>query len=386
MNRDDEWYDRVYYEIVERLGKPITTTSNNRLLYNCPICKKPKFYLYPYVGWCHYCGKSFLLKDLMALLGIEPKKKFDLSDRIKNKIHNMKNRDDEFIQPEDIDSVELIDFIYRNLFVNRQPYDWRMKKLQEWVEEGHIGKEYNQILEQFKNRHIFIYDKNEFPTAGDTVKIDAKFDNNRIWTKYYNDCIIKGRKIPGVKRINAASGVLDSIEFNLSDNAIIFLYYTEIDNVYYIIGYNARLLNKKKNKYRSAHGLKKRLFIPYGFSLSDVSIITEGEKKALLFSSLLDIPTVAVSGVYCFKTPEFAKYKTKDQRIIILYDNVEINRNTERAENQLCSYLKEIGFSPVPIHFPGQVDDYLLEVGSGSFLEEMCNKYEERSKLEFSRI
>jgi hypothetical protein len=68
---EDEWQEATYQRILEEMGKPISSTSNGRLVYNCPICGKPKFYLYPHVGYCHHCGKTFLMKELRDILGLE---------------------------------------------------------------------------------------------------------------------------------------------------------------------------------------------------------------------------------------------------------------------------------------------------------------------------
>jgi hypothetical protein len=151
----------------------------------------------------------------------------------------------------------------------------------------------------------------------------------------------------------------------------IFFYSTSIFSKH-IISYNARIRNPGEGepKYKWARGSRKHIYCPSGnCSLDEFRIITEGEKKALGIYLTTGIPTIAVAGVNCFRTPELEKLDGQGREVMVLYDDPEHNENVLVAEQKLCVYLRKRNFDPIPIHIPDKVDDYLIKVGPDVFRE-----------------
>jgi hypothetical protein len=375
----EEWCEQIYEEVLRVMGKPISITQTNRLVYKCPVCGKPKFYLYPTVGYCHKCNKIFMMKEMKEILGIGlsscehlPQRAIDKfwGDDIRKTISENKTNyiTDKYI----LDMVYRLifdDLLFKPLTINNKIHSFPY-----WCNVPAI--------------YSFSYLKN----------IDDIFFKDLL------DSLLKNYEyIPGVRIEFLNYGQvekLDLINFDIDDwemsfsftvpESYIFMYYGSVDSISLILAYNAKVVNPGPDqpKYKWAAGTKKHLFIPYDTSISfeniykNFSIITEGEKKAIALCDI-GLKTVGVAGVNCFRVPELAEYNGNGREVLVLYDDPENNSAVLRAEKKLCRYLKDRNFVPIPIHIPDKVDDYLEKVGEDAFkgfLAEKKAKYLSRRR------
>lgn len=318
----EEYLEKLYEKILDKLGKPIHISSNGKLQYNCPVCKHDKLYITPYVGYCHYEGKTYLLNDLKTVLDIE----HNASPLIK---HN-------FIQrtaiPNYITDKLTIHDVYKEFYSVLTP-PWAIEKPVHDMKQVWIDK----TIRMFEHRDINTWchaNGAKIPVPGTKIKDD----------KYYLSFIYP---------------------------SLLFFYIDSHTGLF--SGINAKILNDKfAFRYMWATGGEKRLFFPSdSINLSNVQAITEGEKKAIIVSQA-GIKCIGLSGVNCFKTPEWELVPPlKNKKIYILFDPPEGNEHILIAENKLFYFLTELGYKPIIIKLPLKVDDYIIKHGRIKFLFEL---------------
>lgn len=333
-----DYLEKLYNEVLISLGKPLKHTSSERLLFSCPVCKKPKLYVIRYTSYCHRCGKSYSISDLAKILDIT----LLSQNYIKNYSNETTYSTNNIINY--VDSPEVLDFFYKSIKTALPTIPKDSELLKEFPNDrpilDHSVRYYNRPL-----------------TADDFVL------KNFIPYKSY----LQNKSIPGIilKRDQITNLMYPSLFFPYP--SLLFFYETWSFGAYavsQISAINARLINPKDDsRYIWAAGAKKRIFVPAKVTKENVQAITEGEKKALFLTSI-GIPTVGVSGVNCFKTPEFENFHVSGREIFIIYDPPNGNQNVINAREALINYLRERNWRPLPIDLPLKVDDYIKQFGA----------------------
>jgi DNA primase len=355
-------YDEVC-EGIERIfqhycGKPKGISYNGDITFICPQCEKPKLGVSPSmrVGHCFVCGvgwnavtfiqqmekidsKSEAVKFGLKLLGTAPS--------VEPEEHRFVRADT--VKGESTAFLPLKRLIYWNIYM--------FFRVGNWEENAkYRNKLFSGLTWEERSIVDIVVTSRNLDVAEHLRSLDIEEDALRACPGFVID-----------KKVGMA-------KFHLQ-NHILFPYWNV--NREYIITFNGRRkydsATTNDPKYRALVGEKKHLFLPQGVDYTNVKVITEGEKKAIV-ATARGIPTVAVSGVNCFDTPETRLLQPIDNIIYICYDSEEANWQVLKAEAQLAQYLvKECGLNPKIIRLPSgyKLDDFLLEHGTDAFLSLM---------------
>jgi len=187
--------------------------------------------------------------------------------------------------------------------------------------------------------------------------------------KYFPENIVEA--CPGFIKINGKT------KFSLN-NHIIFPYWSSDRTT--ILGFNGRTKIDKEGfpRYRWLVGEQKHLYYPLSVTDENFSIITEGEKKAIV-ATANGFPTIAVAGVECYNTPELKKMHLENREIFICYDRDKENSGVLKAEAKLLKVLLNKKAEAKVIDLPEgyKLDDFIYEFGPNLFYRILQQKREE---------
>lgn len=152
-----------------------------------------------------------------------------------------------------------------------------------------------------------------------------------------------------------------------------------------------KLTGKKGLRYVQPKNSLNQLYLPPIVDWDDIRknttmpiMITEGELKAAC-ACAMDIPTIGLGGVWCFKSSaahlpvleQFLDIEWGNRTVFIVYDSdAASNTMVMMAENALSKELVRLGANPHIIRLPQcappnktGLDDYLLYEGRAAFME-----------------
>lgn len=164
------------------------------------------------------------------------------------------------------------------------------------------------------------------------------------------------------------------------------------------------LTDKKSVRYTQAKGSLNQLYFPplvdwaaIKDNISTSIVITEGELKAACACSV-EIPTIGLGGVWCFKSnnnhmnllPQFHEIKWEGRSVYICYDSDAIsNHLVMMAENALAKELLNLG---AMVHITRMIDlappaktgldDFICSEGTRAFVELIGSSTEWRASQE----
>jgi hypothetical protein len=327
-------------------GNPVHGTSNGELIFTCPICKKNKLGVNKNkrVANCFVCGGKW-----NAITLIQELDSLDKDGAIARGLSILGIESPPIVSPQDWSSAKRDDTVAYKQDMYLEIYSFL---------RGNLASSVAWSRDLFPSLNPY---KRAFT---DILVSDPSWD-----------VVDRLRENWSLREISACPGFLTNkrtgrVKFCLSDH-VIFTYWSPDRSS--ILAFNGRVKDEASSarRYRWLTGEHKHIYFPFGVTLDNATVITEGEKKAIL-AQAMGIHTIAVAGVNCFKVPEIPALKGHTKKLYVCYDREKENPNVRAAEQQLATYLaRKLGIAAPIIELPYgyKLDDYLIEYGVDAFDE-----------------
>jgi hypothetical protein len=231
---------------------------------------------------------------------------------------------------------------------------------------------YKMLVQDYGARHY--WRKTMFPSLSGKQLREVDI----VVSKYTNDIATQLRKTFPDDMLQLCPGFVIDGETGLAkftlNHHILFPYWSADGK--YIQAYNGRAKTEKAGypRYRWLIDERKFLYVPRGVDTRTVRVITEGEKKAIL-ATTLGVPTVSVAGINCYDTPDTREFLTgvPGLSIFIVFDRDKGDDiHVSSAEHRLDEWLRtECGCQGRIVNLPDgyKMDDFIIEFGIDAFKE-----------------